>query len=74
MASIKPINTPHRPSAESSSSRAARTEDRRLRLDDIQKLMVADGLVPSADADSLARSRTQRFEHPLELIADQKWR
>ena len=74
MASIKPINTPHRPSAESSSSRAARTEDRRLRLDDILKLMVADGLVPSADADSLARSRTQRFEHPLELIADQKWR
>ncbi len=36
--------------------------------------MVADGLVPSADADKLARSRTQRFEHPLELIADQKWR
>ncbi len=36
--------------------------------------MVADGLVTAADADRLARSRTQRFDHPLELIADQKWR
>jgi general secretion pathway protein E len=73
MASIKPITTPSRPHAESS-SRSARPADRRLRLEDILKLMVADGLVPSADADKLARSRTQRFEHPLELIADQKWR
>ena len=48
--------------------------DRRLRLEDILKLMVADGLVTAADADRLSRSRTQRFEHPLELIADQKWR
>src|SRR5437879_6590723 len=47
--------------------------DRYLRLDDILKLMVADGLVSAADADKLARSRTQRFEHPLEMIADQKW-
>ena len=52
----------------------ARAIDRRLRLDDILKLMVADGLVAAADADHLARSRTQRFDHPLELIADQKWR
>ncbi|HEV2975968.1 MAG TPA: GspE/PulE family protein [Casimicrobiaceae bacterium] len=36
--------------------------------------MVADGLVTAADADRLSRSRTQRFDHPLELIADQKWR
>jgi general secretion pathway protein E len=48
--------------------------DRRLRLDDILKLMVADGLVPAADAEKLARSRTHRFEHPLEMVADQKWR
>ncbi|HZQ62076.1 MAG TPA: ATPase, T2SS/T4P/T4SS family [Casimicrobiaceae bacterium] len=36
--------------------------------------MVADGLVSAADADKLARSRTQRFEHPLEMVADQKWK
>jgi len=46
--------------------------DRRLRLDDILKLMVVDGLIAQADAEPIARSRTQRFEHPLELIADQK--
>jgi general secretion pathway protein E len=54
--------------------RLARTTDRRLRLEDILKLMVADGLVGAAEADRVARSRTHRFEHPLELIADQKWR
>src|SRR6266550_230774 len=52
----------------------AATPDRRLRLDDVLKLMVADGLVAGADADKLARSRTMRFEHPLEAIADQKWK
>ena len=36
--------------------------------------MVADGIVAAADADKVARSRTHRFETPLELIADQKWR
>ena len=34
--------------------------------------MVADGLILPADAERIARSRTQRFEHPLELIAEQK--
>jgi len=53
-------------------ARRADTPDRRLRLDDILKLMVADGLILSADADRIGRSRTQRFEHPLELIAEQK--
>src|SRR6478735_4623765 len=48
--------------------------DRRLRLDDILKLMVADGLILPADGERIARSRTQRFEHPLELIAEQKLR
>ncbi|HEX6945421.1 MAG TPA: ATPase, T2SS/T4P/T4SS family [Casimicrobiaceae bacterium] len=48
--------------------------DQRLRLDDILKLMVADGLVAPADAEVVARARTQRFEHPLELIADHKLR
>src|SRR5437764_11801729 len=54
--------------------RIAHTSDRRLRIEDILKLMVADGLVGAVEADRLARSRTQRFDHPLELIADQKWR
>ena len=75
MASATPINTPARASrAPPAGKQAARPPDRRLRLDDILKLMVADGLVAAADAEELARSRTQRFEHPLELIADQKWK
>ncbi len=55
-------------------SQRAAAPDRRLRLDDILKLMVADGIVGGPDADKLARSRTVRFEHPLEAIADQKWK
>ena len=61
------------PSPSAQTARAA-PPDRRLRLDDILKLMVADGLIARADADKLARSRTLRFEHPLEAIADQKWK
>ena len=53
---------------------AAKPTDRRLRLDDILKLMVADGLVAAAEADELGRSRTARFEHPLEAVADRKWK
>jgi len=49
-------------------------QDRRLRLDDILKLMLADGLVGAADVEQLARARAGRHEHPLELIADQRWR
>jgi general secretion pathway protein E len=58
------------------SAPSARTAapDRQLRLDDVLKLMVADGLVTRADADALARSRTMRFDHPLDAIADQKWK
>ena len=48
--------------------------DRRLHLDDILKLMVADGLVSSADAEPVARTRTRQYEHPLELIAAQRWK
>jgi general secretion pathway protein E len=43
--------------------------DRRLRLDDILKLMAADGLISTADAEQIARSRTKQYDHPLELIA-----
>jgi general secretion pathway protein E len=53
---------------------APSTPDRRLRLDDILKLMVADGLMPAAEGEQLARSRTARFDHPLELIADRRLR
>src|SRR5215813_2870582 len=76
MASIKPAVPPRAPSSETRAVpvRPARPADRRLRLEDILKLMAADGLVAAADAEKLARSRTQRFETPLELIADQKWR
>jgi general secretion pathway protein E len=48
--------------------------DRRLRLDDILKLMVAEGLVPRAEADRLSRARTRQYEHPLELVAAQHWK
>jgi general secretion pathway protein E len=34
--------------------------------------MIADGLITAADGERIARSRTHRFEHPLELLADQK--
>jgi general secretion pathway protein E len=60
--------------AEAVAPRQSRPPDKRLRLEDILKLMVADGLVPAADAEKLRSSRTARFEHPLEMIADQKWR
>ena len=75
MASPNPINAPPAVATpDGPAARPTRTPDRRLRVEDILKLMVADGLVTAADADRLARSRTQRFDHPLELIADQKWR
>ena len=47
--------------------------DRRLRLEDILKLMVADGLVSSSDAEKVARQRTKQFDHPLQAIAHQQW-
>ena len=46
---------------------------RALQIEEILTLLVADGLVTSADADSLARARVRRAEHPLETIADQTW-
>jgi len=48
--------------------------DRRLRIEDILKLMVADGLIPAVEAEKLARVRTRQFDHPLELIAAQKYK
>ena len=53
-------------------SAVAASQDQRLRLDDILKLMVAGGLILPADAERIGRTRTQRFEHPLELVAEQR--
>lgn len=49
-------------------------EDRHLRLEDILKLMMADGLLPAADAEKLARSRLPQHDHPLATIANQHWK
>src|SRR5690349_13900352 len=68
------LSAPPGAPGEDASPPRAPLADRRLRLDDILKLMVADGLISQADGTELARSRTQRFEHPLELIADRKLR
>jgi len=54
--------------------KTAAPADRRLRLAELLDLMVADGLVARADADKLASSRTQRFDHPLEAIANERWK
>jgi general secretion pathway protein E len=70
---VKTPSAPPGPAAEGTKASATKTPDRRLRLEDILKLMVVDGLVSAVQAEKLARSRTQRFESPLELIADQKW-
>ena len=48
--------------------------DRRLRLEDILKLMVADGLVPAADTENMLRVRTKQYDHPLETIAAMRWK
>jgi general secretion pathway protein E len=60
--------------AASVASRASNPSDRRLRLDDILKLMVMDGLVGQPEAEHLGRSRTKQYDHPLELVAAQKWK
>ena len=72
MATAYPDPSVNAPGAAAKPPPGGALPDRRLRLDDILKLMVADGLVLQADAERVARSRTQRFEHPLELIAELK--
>ena len=46
--------------------------DRRLRLEEILKLLVADGYASATDAATLERARPTRIMHPLELIAAQR--
>ena len=50
--------------------------DHRLTLAEVLALLVADGLVGQAEADTLlAESRLKRLvAHPLLMIADQKWK
>jgi general secretion pathway protein E len=51
-------------------------QDHRLSLAELTQALVADGLVPKAEADKLvADRRLHRADlHPLVVIADQKWR
>ncbi|MBU6484900.1 MAG: type II/IV secretion system protein [Betaproteobacteria bacterium] len=74
MATPIPVADGSVPPGSARSEAAAARPDRRLDLRDILTLLVVDGLVLAADAERIAASRTQRFEHPLELIADQRLR
>jgi len=51
-------------------------QEHRLTLPEVLKLLVADGIVASGDAEALiADSRLRRIEaHPLVVVADQKWK
>ncbi|MEO5883302.1 MAG: hypothetical protein ABIQ06_12865, partial [Caldimonas sp.] len=64
-ASVTPLPTAQTP----------RRPDRRLHLEDVLKLMLADGLLPAAQAEALLRSgRHGRENHPLVHIANLKLR
>jgi general secretion pathway protein E len=67
-----PVPAP--PAAPAKKPMAQIAQDRRLHLEDVLKLMVADGLLPAASAEKLAHARGGRAEHPLEFIAGQKWK
>ena len=51
-------------------------QDHRLTLSEVLQAMVADGLVPKAEAEKLVADRRlhRADHHPLVVIADQKWR
>src|SRR5215471_267431 len=74
MATPKPVHAAPAAAPAATPARVTSPSDRRLRLEDILKLMVADGLVSATDADTLARHRGSRGDHPLEFIANQKWK
>jgi general secretion pathway protein E len=77
-----PTRNPHPPQAGVKASitplpgaHAPRRPDRRLRLEDVLKLMLADGLVAAEQADDLLQSgRHGRDMHPLVQIANLKLR
>jgi general secretion pathway protein E len=62
------------PVGAAAATRLPKQPDRRLRLEDILKLMVADGLVPAADTENMLRVRTRQYDHPLETIAAMRWK
>ncbi|HTQ73333.1 MAG TPA: GspE/PulE family protein [Burkholderiales bacterium] len=51
-------------------------QDHRLTLSEVLQAMVADGLVPKAEAEKLVADRRlhRGDHHPLVVVADQKWR
>jgi len=51
-------------------------QDHRLTLPEVLQGLVAEGLVPKADADKLVADRRlhRGDHHPLVMVADQKWR
>ena len=55
---------------------AGAVQDHRLTLSEVLQGLVADGVVPKADADKLVADRRlhRGDHHPLAVIADQKWR
>ncbi len=56
---------------------AVANEERRLTLAEVVNDLIADGLVPRAEAERLAADRRAHRAgavHPLAVIADQKWR
>jgi general secretion pathway protein E len=57
-------------------SAAAALQDHPLNLGEVLQALVAEGLVPRAEADKLIADRRLRRadHHPLLVIADQKWR
>jgi len=55
---------------------ASAVQDHRLTLPEVLQALVAEGIVPKADADKLVADRRlhRGDHHPLVVIADQKWR
>ncbi len=49
--------------------------DRTISLSDVLITLIQDGVVERAQADALhATAKLRQYDHPLELVAEQKWR
>jgi general secretion pathway protein E len=57
-------------------SAAEVVQEHRLTLAEVMQALVADGIVPKADADKLVADRRlhRSDHHPLVVVSDQKWR
>ena len=51
-------------------------KDHRLTLPEVVDALVADGLIPAADADKFKQERRyfKGDTHPLTIIAEQRWK